>query len=238
MYTTDRTPLRAQRLPLSQVTTYIAATFFITLNGWCFIRDPAGIAAEPRRRFDDERGHRRVGGPTGARRRSSGRRGKEMRSSGARASETGRRPLLALRTARVLIDDFHRVRHLTLPPPTPRSVCLGVPLATCALPKGVRYLLTYLRPQRPHKRTARSPPARPPGPAPRGTGRDAGRIRSPGPRYSVTRALTAPHLTPALRRAPTPVLSCTRSHFTAAAALTDTRPRCCENLPNTTLSPP
>ena len=29
-------------------------------------------------------------------------------------------------------------------PLTPRSVCLGVPLATCALPKGVRYLLTYL----------------------------------------------------------------------------------------------
>ena len=45
-----------------------------------------------------------------------------MRNSGARASEIGRRPLLARRPARVLIDDFHRIRH----PTAPRSVCLGV----------------------------------------------------------------------------------------------------------------
>ena len=47
--------------------------------------------------------------------------------------------------ARVLIDDFHHIRHLTAPPP-PRFVCLGAPLATCALPKGVCYLLTYYSP--------------------------------------------------------------------------------------------
>ena len=60
--------------------------------------------------------------------------------------------MLALRRARVLIDDFHRVRLPTVPyrhalyawvPPSPD--------ATCALPKGVRdpivlrYLLTYLK---------------------------------------------------------------------------------------------
>ena len=51
--------------------------------------------------------------------------------------------LLLICPARVLIDDFHHIRHLTAPPP-PRFVCLGAPLATCALPKGVCYLLTYL----------------------------------------------------------------------------------------------
>jgi hypothetical protein len=56
---------------------------------------------------------------------------------------TGRRPLTAHCPARVLIDDFHHIRHLTALPP-PRFVCLGAPLATCALPKGVTYLLTYL----------------------------------------------------------------------------------------------
>ena len=66
-----------------------------------------------------------------------------MRSNGARAYGTGRRPLLTFCPARVLIDDFHHIRHLTAPPP-PRFVCLGAPLATCALPKGVCYLLTYL----------------------------------------------------------------------------------------------
>ena len=69
-----------------------------------------------------------------------------MRSNGARARavrDTGRRSLPAYCPARVLIDDFHHIRHLTAPPP-PRFVCLGAPLATCALPKGVCYLLTYL----------------------------------------------------------------------------------------------
>ena len=68
---------------------------------------------------------------------------RDAHSNGARAYGTGRRPLPASCPARVLIDDFHHIRHLTAPPP-PRFVCLGAPLATCALPKGVCYLLTYL----------------------------------------------------------------------------------------------
>ena len=47
--------------------------------------------------------------------------------------------------ARELIDDFHHFRYPTAPLP-PRFVCLGTPLATCALPKGVGflgYLLTF-----------------------------------------------------------------------------------------------
>ena len=61
----------------------------------------------------------------------------------ARLRDRARRPLPVSCPARVLIDDFHHIRHLTAPPP-PRFVCLGAPLATCALPKGVCYLLTYL----------------------------------------------------------------------------------------------
>ena len=71
-------------------------------------------AVRPRRRLDDEQ--TRVDELTGARRRLSGKRGREAHNSGARASEIGRRPLLALRLARVRIDDFHRIRHPTLPP--------------------------------------------------------------------------------------------------------------------------
>ena len=41
----------------------------------------------------------------------------------------------------------HRIRHLTAPPP-PRFVCMGAPLATCALPKGVCYLLTHTQRRR------------------------------------------------------------------------------------------
>ena len=41
-----------------------------------------------------------------------------------------------------LTDDFHQPQHSD---PPPRLVCLGTPLATCALPTGVFYLLTYLR---------------------------------------------------------------------------------------------
>ena len=41
-----------------------------------------------------------------------------------------------------LIDDFHHIGPDR--PLPPRSECLGFPLATCALPKGVCYLLTYL----------------------------------------------------------------------------------------------
>ena len=40
-----------------------------------------------------------------------------------------------------LTDDFHQPQHSD---PPPRLVCLGTPLATCALPTGVFYLLTYL----------------------------------------------------------------------------------------------
>ena len=68
---------------------------------------------------------------------------RDAHSNGARAYGTGRRHLPASCPARVLIDDFHHIRHLTAPPP-PRFVCMGAPLATCALPKGVCYLLTYL----------------------------------------------------------------------------------------------
>ena len=78
-----------------------------------------------------------------------------MRNNGARAYGTGRRPLLTFCTARVLIDDFHHIRHLTAPPP-PRFVCLGAPLATCALPKGVCYLLTLLPRQSTQARTPKS----------------------------------------------------------------------------------
>ena len=41
-----------------------------------------------------------------------------------------------------LTDDFHQPQHSD---PPPRLVCLGTPLATCALPTGVFYLLTYFR---------------------------------------------------------------------------------------------
>ena len=41
----------------------------------------------------------------------------------------------------------HRIRHLTAPPP-PRFVCMGAPLATCALPKSVCYLLTHTQRRR------------------------------------------------------------------------------------------
>ena len=88
---------------------------------------------------------RRAGELTDARRRLSDKRGRETRNNGARAYGTGRRPLPVSCPARVLIDDFHHIRHLTAPPP-PRFVCLGAPLATCALPKGDCYLLTYLGP--------------------------------------------------------------------------------------------
>ena len=50
--------------------------------------------------------------------------------------------------ARELIDDFHHFRYPTAPLP-PRFVCLGTPLATCALPKALvswvtfPYLLTF-----------------------------------------------------------------------------------------------
>ena len=86
---------------------------------------------------------RRAGELTDARRRLSDKRGRETRNNGARAYVIGRRSLPVSCPARVLIDDFHHIRHLTAPPP-PRFVCLGAPLATCALPKGVCYLLTYL----------------------------------------------------------------------------------------------
>ena len=46
-----------------------------------------------------------------------------------------------------LTDDFHQPQHSD---PPPRLVCLGTPLATCALPTGVFYLLTYLLTQNPH----------------------------------------------------------------------------------------
>ena len=41
-----------------------------------------------------------------------------------------------------LTDDFHQPQHSD---PPPRLVCLGTPLATCALPTGDFYLFTYLR---------------------------------------------------------------------------------------------
>ena len=75
---------------------------------------------------------RRAGELTDARRRLRDRRGRETRSNGARAYGIGRRPLLASCPARVLIDDFHRIRHLTAPhrhalyawvPPSPRVRC-------------------------------------------------------------------------------------------------------------------
>ena len=71
-----------------------------------------------------------------------------------------------------------------------------------------------------HQITARPPPARPPSPAPRGTSRDVGRRtdpRVPGIPSRVPCPVTAPHLTPALRT--NLRYSCTRSHFTVAAAL-------------------
>ena len=71
---------------------------------------------------------------------------KETRSSGARAGRDRAPISLALpayRPARVLIDDFHHIRHLDDCPcqVPPRFKCLGAPLATCALPKDVCYLL-------------------------------------------------------------------------------------------------
>ena len=59
------------------------------------------------------------------------------------------RPLYLFRTSPAQTDsttdsrDFHHFRYLTAPLP-PRFVCLGTPLATCALPKGVSFLVTYL----------------------------------------------------------------------------------------------
>ena len=76
----------------------------------------------------------------------------------ARLKDRAPTRLLALRRARVLIDDFHRVRLPTVPyrhalyawvPPSPD--------ATCALPKGVRdrvTILTYLL-KRERRRSAR-----------------------------------------------------------------------------------
>ena len=68
-----------------------------------------------------------------------------MRSNGARGYGIGRRPLHAFCPARVLIDDFHHIRHLTAPhrhalyawvPPSPRVRCRKA---------FVTYLLTYLK---------------------------------------------------------------------------------------------
>jgi len=50
-------------------------------------------------------------------------------------------PLLS--RGRALTDDFHQHQHSAAEHRT-RSVCLGIPLATCTLPVGVCYLLTYL----------------------------------------------------------------------------------------------
>ena len=87
--------------------------------------------------------HRRVDVLTGARRRPSGRRGRETRHSGARASGIGRRHLLALRLARVLIDDFHRIRYPTLPAPNATLCMPGCPPRHVCVAER-RSLLTYL----------------------------------------------------------------------------------------------
>ena len=107
-------------------------------------RQSSLVRAVRRRRL--ELTHRRVDGLTGERRWPRGRRGRGTRNSGARASGIGRAgpclhcAKLGCRSMTFIVLDTRRC-----PPLTPRFVCLGVPLATRALPKGVRYLLTYLR---------------------------------------------------------------------------------------------
>ena len=70
-------------------------------------------AAEARQRADAPASRRADRRATAAQRQERERDAQQWR---ARASEIGRRLLLALRPARVLIDDFHRIRHPTLPP--------------------------------------------------------------------------------------------------------------------------
>ena len=94
---------------------------------------------------------RRVDGPLVAWRRGSDKSGKETYSNGDLGYATVRpRPLLLtpplLSRGRALTDDFHQHQHSAAEHRT-RSVCLGIPLATCTLPVGVcyrTYLLTYL----------------------------------------------------------------------------------------------
>ena len=104
-------------------------------------RQSSLVRAVRRRRL--ELTHRRVDGLTGERRWPRGRRGRGTRNSGARASGIGRRPLLALRLARVLVDDFHRIRYPTLPAPNAALCMPGCPPRHACVAER-RSLLTYL----------------------------------------------------------------------------------------------
>ena len=95
-------------------------------------------------RTGESTGHSSRGGAAATR---AGKRRTAMALSATRPCCVRPRPLFGcapplLSRGRALTDDFHQHQHSAAEHRT-RSVCLGIPLATCTLPVGVCYLLTY-----------------------------------------------------------------------------------------------